>query len=642
MAFACIFVPAFPVSAVVRVEPDLRGLAVAVVEGAPPQLVVAAANAPARTAGVEAGMTELEALGHLPSLIVRRRSPKLEAAAQAALLWLAQSVSPRLEATVADTVLLDLSGLDRLLGPPARLARELEQRVAALDLEANIGVAANPDAALHAARGFAGITVIPAGREAEHLGGLPLDILLMPHSKNDAAEDGCATQILETLDRWGVRSFRALAALPEVAVSERLGEEGLRLQKLARGAGSRELQPPQEDLQFEETLELESAVENLEPLAFVLSRLLEQLCSRLKAHARAAQELRVTLELDLPRRHGNTEEIQVSGVGYQVSGPENLKRDTRDLMPATPVSQRLRGETDSKLETGNSKLHERTLRLPVPLADTRVLLKLLQLDLASHPPPAAVVKITLRAEAARPRVRQNGLFLPLAPQPEKLEPVLARLAAAGAENVGSPQLLDTHRPGAFRMTRFDPDSPRRHGDTEKIQVSGGGHQVPDPGSLKPDTRDLKPATSVSPCLRGELQTRAPLLALRLFRPPRAARVETRDGRPRRVAGDGIRGTVVWLAGPWRSSGDWWQQPAEHSFTDHPSAGPPPVNPASANGASGSASGASAGAAPWAREEWDVALHADDAKDEESSRGLALYRIFHDLVRGKWFVEGEYD
>ena len=162
MPFACLFAPAFPVAAVVRAEPDLRGLAVAVVEGAPPQLIVAAANAKARAAGVEAGMTELEALGHLPSLIVRRRSPKLEAAAQAALLWLAQSVSPRIEATAADTVVLDLSGLDRLLGPPARLARELAQRVATLDLEANIGVAANPDAALHAARGFAGITVIPA------------------------------------------------------------------------------------------------------------------------------------------------------------------------------------------------------------------------------------------------------------------------------------------------------------------------------------------------------------------------------------------------------------------------------------------------------------------------------------------------
>ena len=50
-------------------------------------------------------------------------------------------------------------------------------------------------------------------------------------------------RLLETLDRWGVRNLRALAALPEIALSERLGQEGLRLQQLARGAASRTLVP---------------------------------------------------------------------------------------------------------------------------------------------------------------------------------------------------------------------------------------------------------------------------------------------------------------------------------------------------------------------------------------------------------------
>ncbi len=591
MPFAAIFIPDFPVAAVLRTEPELCGQAIAVVEGVPPQLTVAAANAKARADGVAAGMTELEAQAHSPSLILRRRSTGLELAAQAALAELAQTVSPRIEITASDTALLDLAGLDRLLGPPAKLANHLVQRVAALGLEANIGVAANPDAALHAARGFTGITLIPAGREAERLGNLPLDVLLHPSAKAGPVEGDRATPILETLDRWGVRTFRALAALPEVAVAERLGEEGLRLQKLARGTNSRTLQPAGEDLHFEETLELESPVENLEPLAFVLGQMLDTLCSRLRARALAVQELRVKLDLDSPRRLGDTENIGSSG--DQVIGLS----------------------TDSKLETGNSKLFERTLRLPVPLADARIFLKLLHLELAAHPPPAAVRRVTLTAEPAKPRVAQNGLFLPQAPQPEKLELVLARLAAAGAENAGPPQLLDTHRPGAFCMTRFAPDSPRRHGGTERIQVSGVRYQVLDPRNLTPDTRDLIPATSVSPCLRGEIRRRAPLLALRLFRPPLKAFVQLRDGRPRHVSCAAVRGAVVWLAGPWRSSGDWWQQRE------------------SANAASASESAEDA--APWAREEWDVALKQDEA-------GLALHRIFRDLIGGKWFVEGEYD
>lgn len=578
--FACLYIPDFPVAAVVRAEPELRGQAVAVVEGVPLQLTVVAANAKARADGVAPGMTELEAQAYSPSLIMRRRFAELELAAQTALAELAKSVSPRIEAAALDTVLLDLAGLDRLLGPPAKLADDLARRVATLDLEANIGVAANPDAALHAARGFAGITLIPAGREAERLGNLPLEVLLHPTAMSGPAEGDRATQILETLDRWGVRTFRALAALPEVAVAERLGDEGLRLQKLARGVGSRTLQPAGEEFHFEETLELESPVENLEPLAFVLGQMLDTLCSRLGARALAAQELRVRLDLDSPRSHGDTENIGSSG-------------------------DRVIGSSDSSLSPCLSgEVHERRLRLPVPLADARIFLKLLHLDLAAHPPPAPVMRVTLTAEPAKPRVAQNGLFLPKAPQPEKLELVLARLAAAGAENAGSPQILDTHRPNAFRMARFEPDSPRRHGGTEEIGSSNHrtiGSRVfrwPD----DPITR-----SSDFP------EARVPILALRLFRPPLTAIVQLRDGQPRHVSCAAIHGAVVWLAGPWRSSGDWWQQKE------------------SAN----AASEFSEGAASWAREEWDVALKHDDA-------GLVLYRIFRDLIGGKWFVEGEYD
>jgi protein ImuB len=260
--------------------------------------------------------------------------------------------------------------------------------------------------------------------------------------------------------------------------------------------------------------------------------------------------------------------------------------------------------------------HERALRFPVPLADARIFLKLLHLDLAAHPPAAPVTRITLTAEPARPRVAQNGLFLPKAPQPERLELVLARLAASGTENAGSPQLLDTHRPGAIRMARFEPSNlPQRHRDTERIGSSGdrviGSLKEKRDGSMAQSRNG--PISSVSPCLRGE--TRAPLLALRLFRPPLEAYVQLRDGRPRHVSCAAIRGAVAWLAGPWRNSGEWWQTK-------------------SADTASESAAELEENA-PWAREEWDVALKQDEA-------GLVLYRMFRDVTKGKWFVEGEYD
>src|SRR6266849_3191590 len=107
-----------------------------------------------------------------------------------------------------------------------------------------------------------------------------------------------------------------------------------------------------------------------------------------------------------------------------------------------------------KLENGTE--HERAITLPVPMRNPRTFLRLFLLDIESHPPPTPIVAVTITAEPVKPRISQTGLFIPLAPEPEKLEVTLARLAKlVGANNVGSPELLDTHRPDAFRMKRFN-------------------------------------------------------------------------------------------------------------------------------------------------------------------------------------------
>ena len=165
-----------------------------------------------------------------------------------------------------------------------------------------------------------------------------------------------------------------------------------------------------------------------------------------------------------------------------------------------------------RLQLENAGEHERSIRLPVPMRSSRVFLKLLELDLEKHPPAAPIVKIYLVAEPAKPRTTQNGLFIPLAPEPEKLELTMARISAvAGEENVGSPELVDTHRPGAFRMRRF--------------------------GMAKKTAG--KSACSTS-------------LAFRAFRPPLAAKVQAGF-----ISAPGIHGRISRQAGPWRTSGDWW-------------------------------------------------------------------------------------
>jgi len=372
---------------------------------------------------------------------------------QAVLVECARAFSPRLGSAAADTVVLDANGLNRLFGTPAELAGAIARRAAEMGLPASVGLASTPEAAAHAARGFRGVTVVPPGREAELLGKLPV-AALTPFP-----------ELARTLAQWGIKTLRELAALPEEGLAERLGPEGVRLHQLARGCGIRPLVPDLPAPVFEETLELEDPVELLEPLAFLLARLLADLCARLERHGLAPQELRLQLKL------------------------------------------------------ADGCAHERVIRLPVPIRDSRALLKLLRLDLEAHPPRAPIAGVTLAAEPGRPRVLQDGLFLPLAPEPAKLEVTLRRIAGlVGKGNVGWPELEDTHRPDAFR---------------------------------------LKNRGQATPSLRGRRSLSPVFLALRRFRPPLKAEVEAPGGRPVKILARQVHGRVLAAAGPWRTAGEWW-------------------------------------------------------------------------------------
>jgi protein ImuB len=553
MPFACIFVPDFPVEALLRAEPELRSQSLAVLEGKAPLQNIFAVNENARRAGVSSGMSKLQ-IEACAEVALRPRSLPQEAAAHAALLDCAQSFSPRVEAAGCDTIILDLAGLQPLFGPLPKIARALARRASDLGLETNVAVAGNPDTAVLAARGFSGVTVIAEGKEAEQLGSLPVEVLF-------GNMDVEAAQLLETFSRWGIRKLRDLAALPDGALSERLGQVGVNFKKLARGAISRTLVPFELPQVFEEMIELEYPLVLLEPLAFLLGRLLERLCARLEAHALATQELRLDLEL---QNGWHSEDLSTNNNG----GTGVLARPARE----------------------QSRFFQRTLRLPVPLLDSRTFLKLLQLDLKAHPPGAPIIKIHLTAEPARPRAAQSGLFLPPTPEPEKLELTLARIAGiVGEDKVGSLELLDTHRPEGFCMRHFAPESfsPQRHRYKEEIN-----------NKKSADTSVPEPALSVAEgCLCGDdLVT-----ALRIFRPPVNVAVTMQDGRPAHITcpkNKELQGEILWAAGPWRSSGDWW----EHEG--------------------------------WARDEWDIAVQGES--------GIALYRLVRDRLNGKWIVEGSYD
>ena len=538
MAFASIFVPNFMLQAVVRGEPGLRDCALALIEGTAPLCKVVAVSEKATHMGVEIGMAETNA-AQFAGMQMRWRSLAQEKTTHAALLDIGWSVSPRIENTSQNTIVLDVSGLGSLFGSEKDTCEQLSHRASECGLRTNIAAAANIDTALIVARGFPGITVIPPGEESQHLSGLPVSVLFP------------SEEMAETLRRWGIHTCEDFARLPILDLSERLGQEGVRLHALARGAISRSLVIANAGDSFEEEMELDDAVEELDPLSFLLGRLLDQLCARLTARSRAAAAIRVRFEL-------------------QPAFEKALDRRKEMFRTENPPGT-----------------YEKELQLPLPTRDSKLLLKLLRLRLQMNPPNAAIQKILIAADSARPRATQGGLFRPSFPDPDKLELTIARIAhVIGEANVGSPALLDTHRPGEFQMQRFL--VPTEATKTKRKPAPHAAHS-----EKQPQKQYEQPMAAAS---------------FRAFRPPVPVRLKLHTGNPFRVIFKGLRGEVLAASGPWRTSGDWWRDDA------------------------------------WQQEEWDLEIHfhPSASHSEQCQPDCGLYRFYYDSLLEGWFVRGIYD
>jgi protein ImuB len=277
-------------------------------------------------------------------------------------------------------------------------------------------------------------------------------------------------EFLNVLERWGITTLGELAALPPIGLAERLGEEGTRMRLIALGQWIRPLRRALAPEDYSARMDLEQPIALLEPLLFCISSLLNDLLYKLKRQALAGRRMTLTLT----------------------------------LVKAAP--------------------HLRVYEFPLPTQDPRVFLKQAQLDLEAHPPSAAVCIVELQLDPARPRTLQGCLFRPATPEPDKLQVMLARIAAlVGEDHAGSPELLDTHRPDAYVM--------RRNALVEHA------------------------ASNAGPAMAGGA---APLcLSCRLYRPAIRATVRLRQQRPGWLQAANIRGAVAGSAGPWRTSGEWW-------------------------------------------------------------------------------------
>jgi protein ImuB len=532
--FAAIYVPNFILQAIGRSEPELRAQPLVIIDGQPPTYQVVTLNRLAEISGVARGMSKA-AVSQFRQVTIRPRCRVSEEAAHAALLDMAWSITPRVEDAAPDTLLIDISGLTSLFGEEDAIAREIVSRASLFGMDVHAAISANVETARIIARALPGPTIVPEGEERRFLETLAVSML------------SPGPELSEVFDRWGVTTCKALASLPTLSLSECAGQEGVRLQTIASGKGARPLLLAEPAQHFEEWFELDEAVEDLEALSFLLGRLLDQLSARLSTRALSIAAVHINFQLQ--------------------PAFDNAFDTSRELLRVKPAA----------------RTFSCSLELPVPTRDSKLLLKLLRLRLQSHPPGAPIQKINMMAQSSLARVTQGSLFVPTAPDPDKLELTIARIASVvGEGNVGSPQLLDSHRPDAFHMQKF-------YIAAADVQASGSA-------AKRFRENNLHHGSHHPP------GKEAPAIALHVFRPPVPARVQLQGNKPVWAFFQGCSGKVVHASGPWRSSGQWWEEQ------------------------------------PWQQDAWDLEL----ALSGESPATHNLYRFCYDGLLKKWFVHGVYD
>lgn len=316
---ACLYVPAFPLAAALRAEPALCGEPVVILDGAGARAAIVAVADAAVRRGVSPGISAAQAQAIFADLILRQVSADTRRAAQAALMDVAYSFSPRIEEAGEGEVYLDVTGTQALFASEAQLAHVLAVRAEQVGVAAQVGVAGSKIAAQLAARHGGGVTVIPPNEEWAYLAPLPLS-WLRPSPTLSA-----------TLARWGLRGIGELTALPASAVATRLGAEGLALARRARGEDEQPLVARVAPLQFEESLALDYGIETLAPLTFVLRGLLERLTARLAVRGLVCGDL--CLALGLTTRAHEARTVAVAAPSNEVKALLTLLRLQLEAQP---------------------------------------------------------------------------------------------------------------------------------------------------------------------------------------------------------------------------------------------------------------------------------------------------------------------
>jgi len=415
LRFAALWLPRFQLQALLREQaPSCKNAPLAVLDANPSTAsaageasLVLMADAEAEHLGVRTGMTVPQALARCGSLVLLKRNAAAEAAAQAILLHQAGTWSAECESTRPGLCVVDLTHAPMFKPDHRSAAEKMRLRLLAHALDARIGFARNANLACLAAHAADTVLTLHGASEEEALlHRLPLTVL--QPSANAAT----------VLHLWGIHTLGDLARLHRTDAGERLGVEGLHLWDMAAGGSTRLLTLLRPAVSYVEKMDLEHPLETLEPLLFLLRRMLDMLCRRLSEQWLATSTLHLRLWFE------------------------------------------------------DSTIHEQTLRTAEPTRDAEILLRVLQTHLESIKASAPVITLALELTPTRLAGTQGSLFEHSLRDPNRFAETLAQLEAMlGRGNVGCVHLLPSRRPDAFRLVSALEAHPATNLKTEDLQPS---------------------------------------------------------------------------------------------------------------------------------------------------------------------------
>ncbi len=462
---------------------------------------------------------------------------------EAALIAVARQFSHTIE-VIEDGILFDVSGLERLIGKPDRVAQKILAQMQRQKIAGKIAVAETVDTAKLLARCKEALDTDALSVSPSLTVGLaqPDMFEYLPLADLEIERD-----TLNVFNELGIRSVKDLLAVPHDDLVGRYGKSFQDVIDVLEQKGRSFVTPNIKENSAAWKFDLDNAVENFEQLIFVVNHGLERLFEEV-------------------RRHGfSTEQLDISF---------NLCRSPR-------VSKGL---------TSNAATKSYEIKTSFPTLERTFWLKLVNLRISLDPPEATIVGVSVVSHFTKPRPAQRGLYAVSRPEPESLLLTVNKLKKlVGEENVGVPVLLNQRLARPFKLEADAmPNVSSENSGRKVAQNSSRLSRIAVRRSSASPSDQLSPAAMPQLLLVAEesgiaadllltsaekhsfsahraAQPQAPepnhrgVIALTYFRPPIRAEILVREGRLVFVKTHLFSGHVTKYSGMWRANSHWWDR-----------------------------------------------------------------------------------